>query len=261
MILTLVLAAALPISDWQPLFDQLPEGIRGWRKENGALRTAPGYRTEDLFTRLRYRDFEFEVEYRVSSGGNSGIRYLPLPGRTAGAARAAAVCGGLAVLLIVALRRRRLAALGATLVCGGVFLLVWQALARHPLALEFQVLDNEGHPDGKRGALYRAGALYGLSPATEDASRPAGEWNQARVVVCGSRIEHWLNGRQVVAADLGSSEHARARESFFGAGWRRIYGESEWRTLGHERPSTVGLQHHGEVVWFRNPRIRELSCE
>lgn len=261
MILALVLAAVIPISDWQPLFEQLPEGIRGWRWENGALRTTPGYRTEDLFTRLRYRDFEFEVEYRVSPGGNSGIRYLPLPERTAGAGRAAAVCAGLAVLLIVLLRRRRWAALGAMLVCCGVFLNVRQALARHPLALEFQVLDNEGHPDGSRGALYRAGALYGLSPATEDSSRKAGEWNQARVVVCGNRIEHWLNERQVVAADLGSNGHMQARESFFRSGWRRIYGESEWRTVGHERPSTVGLQHHGEEVWFRNPRIRELSCE
>jgi hypothetical protein len=261
MILAILLAAAIPISDWQPLFEQLPEGIRGWRLENGALRTIPGFKTEDLFTRLRYRNFEFEVEYRVAPGGNSGIRYLPLPGRTAGAERAAALCGGLAVLLTVALRRRRWAALGAMLVCGGAFLLVWQALARHPLALEFQVLDNDGHADGRRGALYRAGALYGLSPAMEDSSRKAGEWNHARVAVCGNRIGHWLNGRQVVEADLGSSDLARARESFFSAGWRRIYSESEWRKLGLERPSTVGLQHHGEEVWFKSPRIRELSCE
>lgn len=261
MILGLLLASVIPISDWQPLFEQLPGGIRGWRLEQGVLRTVPGNWTEDLFTGLRYRNFEFEVEYRVSPGGNSGIRYLPLPGKTAGLPRAGAVFGAAALSLLILLRRKKLMAGLAALACLGLFAGVWRALARHPLALEFQVLDNGGHPDGLRGPLYRAGALYGLSPATEDASRPAGEWNQARVLVCGSRIEHWLNGRQAAAADMDSKEHMQARDRFFTQGWRRIYSENEWRTLGRERPSTLGLQHHGEEVWFRNPRIRELSCE
>ena len=261
MIPALLLMAALPVSDWQPLFETLPAKVRGWRSGQGDIRTVPSLVTEDLFAGLRYRDFEFEVEYKVAPGGNSGIRYLPLPGRRAGLGRAAAFFVALCLAVLLLLRRRRRTALlaSAVLLAGFGGVLLW--LKWHPLALEFQILDNAGHRDGKRGPLYRAGALYGLCPAAEDASRPAGEWNQARVVICGARIEHWLNGRKVVDCDMSTRQHRLARERFFGSGWRLLYSRAEWERLGLDRPSTVGLQHHGEQVWFRRARIRELSCQ
>lgn len=261
MICVLLFLAVGPAGGWQPLFGELPEGAEGWRLEGGVLHALPGspLRTADLYTPAVYSDFEFEVEFRVAPGGNSGIRYLPLLDGLVGVLKPAGVCVLAAGAAVWLLRRRPWLALLAGIWCLSPFAGVWWYLRRHPLALEFQVLDNERHRDGRRGGLYRAGALYGLSPAREEASRPAGEWNQARVAVNGSRIEHWLNGRLVVSVDMGSAEHQAARGRFYGRSWYRIFREDDWRRLGWKRPSAAGLQHHGEEVWYRSARIRALN--
>jgi hypothetical protein len=263
MTLALLLLLAGTAPEWQPLFGRLPENAKGWSLENGVLHALPAspLGTTDLFSPRQFRDFEFEVDYRVAPGGNSGIRYLPLAGRFGGVRKIAALLAAAAAMAAILLRRRPLAAALAALLCFSPAAVVWSYLSRHPLALEFQVLDNDRHRDGRRGPLYRAGALYGLSPAVADPSRPAGEWNHARVLVCGSRVEHWLNGKRVVAADLSEPDHREARARFYGQGWYRIFLESEWSRLGLDRPSSIGLQHHGEEVWFRNARVREAACE
>lgn len=262
MTAAVLLLLAGSAAEWQPLFERLPESAAGWSIENGVLHAhpAPPLRTTDLMSPRRFRDFEFEVEYRVAAGGNSGIRYLPLAGRFTGMRKMAGLLAAAAALAAFLLRRRPPAAGIAAALCLSPAALVWSYLSRHPLALEFQVLDNERHRDGRRGPLYRAGALYGLSPAVADASKPAGEWNQARVAVCGSRVEHWLNGKRVVEADISAPDHREARARFYRQAWYRIFAESEWRRLGFERPSSIGLQHHGEEVWFRNARVRALNC-
>lgn len=263
MTLAVLLLLAGTAAEWQPLFERLPESAAGWSIENGVLHAHPAspLGTADLFSPRQFRDFEFEAEYRVAPGGNSGIRYLPLAGRSAGVSKVAGLLATVAALVAFLLRRRPLAAAGAVALCFTPAALVWSYLNRHPLALEFQVLDNERHRDGKRGPLYRAGALYGLSPARENASRPAGEWNHARVAVCGNRVEHWLNGKRVAEADISAPDHREARARFYGQGWYRVFAESEWSRLGLERPSAIGLQHHGEEVWFRNARVRAAACE
>lgn len=263
MTLAMLVFLGATAAGWQPLFERLPEGAEGWSLENGVLHAHPAspLRTTDLFSPRQFRSFEFEVEYRVAAGGNSGIRYLPLAGRFVGIGKIAAFLAFAAALVAFLLRRRPVTATLAALLCFSPAAVVSNYLNRHPLALEFQVLDNARHRDGKRGNLYRAGALYGLSPATEDSSKPAGEWNHARVTVCGTRVEHWLNGRRVAAADLSSAAHREARARFYGQGWYRIFAESEWSRLGFERPSSIGLQHHGEEVLFRNARVRTGGCE
>ena len=78
---------------------------------------------------------------------------------------------------------------------------------------EYQVLDDAGHPDGRRPET-SAGACYGLYSAPRGVVRPAGEWNEARIVVQGSHVEHWLNGRRVVSYELESPDwEARVRGS------------------------------------------------
>ena len=78
---------------------------------------------------------------------------------------------------------------------------------------EYQVLDDAGHPDGRRPET-SAGACYGLYSAPRGVVRPAGEWNEARIVVQGSHVEHWLNGRRVVSYELeGPDWEARVRGS------------------------------------------------
>ena len=115
-------------------------------------------------------------------------------------------------------------------------------------APEYQVLDDAGHPDGQ-SPLTSAGSDYGLYPAPRGVVRPAGEWNRGRIVVEGDRVEHWLNGTRVVEYVLGSPE------------WERRVAESkfaQWPAYGRAEEGYVGLQDHGDRVWYRNLAIREI---
>jgi hypothetical protein len=115
-------------------------------------------------------------------------------------------------------------------------------------AVEMQVLDDEGHYDG--GSPYTsAGAVYGLYPAPRGVVRPAGEWNEARVVARGPHVEHWLNGVKVAEYELASPE------------WAALVAGSkfvQWPEFGTSLRGYIGLQDHGDQVWYRNIRIREL---
>ena len=114
-------------------------------------------------------------------------------------------------------------------------------------APEMQVLDNLGHPDGK-SPLTSAGALYGLYPAAQDAVKAVGEWNLARIVIHGSKVQHWLNGVRTADVDFDSKEmKAKIAASKF----------KEWDTFGKSRRGHLGLQEHGGTVWFRSIKVRE----
>lgn len=114
---------------------------------------------------------------------------------------------------------------------------------------EYQVLDDARHPDGKNPKT-SAGSLYALiaaDPAKE--LRPVGQWNQARIVLDGSRAEHWLNGKKVVAYQWGSPEiQSMIATSKF----------KDWSGFARQTAGHICFQDHGDDVWFRNIRIRKL---
>lgn len=113
---------------------------------------------------------------------------------------------------------------------------------------EMQVLDDERHADG-RSRLTSAGAVYGLYPAPIGVVKPANEWNAARIVVNGNRVEHWLNGTPVAKYDLGSVDwEQRVAASKF----------NDWKGYGRASRGRIGLQDHGDPVSYRNIRIRVL---
>lgn len=120
----------------------------------------------------------------------------------------------------------------------------------HDAAPEMQVLDDAGHPDGGN-PLTAAGAVFALYPAPPGVVRPAGEWNAVRLVVHGDHVEHWLNGERIVEYELGSEdwEARKAGSKFAGTDY------------GTFRSGHIGLQDHGDPVWYRNIRIRPLGDE
>jgi hypothetical protein len=120
-----------------------------------------------------------------------------------------------------------------------------------PIAHEYQVIDDARHPDAKIGPHRATGALYDAIAAPADKKlKPAGEFNDGRILVNGQHVEHWLNGGKIIEYELGSPAlmAAKAKSKFKDvAGW----GE---KLKGH-----ILLQDHGDEVVYRNIRIRALT--
>ena len=115
---------------------------------------------------------------------------------------------------------------------------------------EYQVLDNEKATDNKEGN-HLAGSLYDMGPSVpRDLTKPVGQWNSSRLIVRGWKVEHWLNGKQVVAADLASpAGKAMIAASKF----------KDWPKFATLSRGYIALQDHGHVVSYRSIKIRELK--
>ncbi len=119
------------------------------------------------------------------------------------------------------------------------------------LGFEYQILDDALHPDAQNGPNRTAGALYDLvPPGSNKETRPVGSFNEARVVFVDGHGEHWLNGVKVLEFDLESATF----DSAFAASKYQPIPEFADQRSGH-----IVLQDHGDDVWFRNIRIREIT--
>jgi hypothetical protein len=121
------------------------------------------------------------------------------------------------------------------------------------IGLEYQLLDDAGHPDAKAGRNGNRtnGSLYDLIGAAADKpDKPIGEWNTARIIAKGMNAEHWLNGKKII-------EYKRDDPAF-----RKLVAESKYKDFpdfGLSAKGHILLQYHGDKVYFRNIRIRELQ--
>ena len=119
-------------------------------------------------------------------------------------------------------------------------------------APEMQILDNEKHPDAKLGVNGNrsAGSLYDLIPGKFEAVKPAGEWNQVKIMVYKGTVVHWMNGENVLEYQLWTDD------------WKKMVANSKFKDypdfVNPTQEGYIGLQDHGDDVWFRNIKIREL---
>ena len=120
------------------------------------------------------------------------------------------------------------------------------------IGTEFQILDDERHPDAKLGrdGNRTLGSLYDLIPAPKDKPKTKpGEWHTARIVVKNKHAEHWLDGKKLL-------EYERASDDF-----RKLVAESKykgWAGFADWPKGHILLQDHGNTVSFRSIKLRQL---
>lgn len=171
----------------------------------------------DLIFDKKFKNFELEIEWKVSKGGNSGIFYLG------------------------------------------------QEIPGEPIyisAPEYQVLDNENHPDARLGVdgNRMSASLYDMIPAKPQNQKPYGEWNKTKILVYKGTVVHSQNGKAVVEYHLWTPQWKEMLDNskFSKDKWPKAY-ELLLNCGGDNREGYIGLQDHGDDVWFRNIKIKELE--
>lgn len=196
---------------------EFPE--KGWEIEDGVLSVLESDGGEstnggDIITRDKFSSFELMLEFKITEGANSGIKYFVDPELNQGPGSS--------------------------------------------IGLEYQILDDKEHPDAQKGVKGNRtlASLYDLIPA-ENLSVPGrnkpfrgvGEWNQARLIVKGNHIEHWLNGFKVLEYERNTPMY-RALVAYS--------KYKDWPDFGELPRGHILLQDHGNRVSFRSIKIREF---
>ena len=190
------------LAGWRLYGQPAPPG-KGWVAAEGVLHKLATEKGGDIITERIFNDFDLAWEWRISPGGNNGIKYLVTEARPSAPGH------------------------------------------------EYQMLDDDGHPDGKLGAKRQTAAFYDvLPPAANKPLKPVGEWNSSRVLVQGNHVEHWLNGVKVLEYELGSQA---IRSAVAASKFKNVAG------FGTKIRGRIMLTDHQDECWFRNLRIRELD--
>ncbi len=196
--------------------DKFPE--KGWEMKDGILTVLSSGGQEsrnggDIVTVNSFSDFELSVDFKMTEGANSGIKYFVDSELNKGEGSA--------------------------------------------IGMEFQVLDDEKHPDAKKGTNGNrtVGSLYDLIRAENNGSsrgknfKGVNSWNNARIVVQDGHVEHWLNHVKVVQFNR------------FSQVFRALVENSKyekWKDFGQIPEGLILLQDHGDKVSFKNIKVREF---
>lgn len=206
---------------------------KSWTVEDGAIKLKGSGTGEaqvegggDLIFAHKFQNFELELEYKISEGGNSGIFYLAQEVTTNENGKEA-------------------------------YLPIWQS------ASEYQVLDNDRHPDAKLGqdGNRQSGSLYDMIPAKPQNAKPAGQWNKAKIMVYKGTVIHGQNDKNVVEYHLWTPKWTEMLQAskFKENGEFPIAYELLNNMGGKNHEGYIGLQDHGDDVWYRNIRLKVLK--
>jgi hypothetical protein len=195
---------------------------KGWNIKNGILSAEQSGGGEsahggDIITIKTYKNFVLKVDFMITEGANSGIKYFVDPELNKGE--------------------------GSAIGC------------------EFQILDDNKHPDAKKGTAgtRTLGSLYDLITANpglysdkkmEDLFTGIGKWNRARIKVKDRKVSHYLNGTKIVEYERGTQM------------WKALVAYSKyakWPAFGEAEEGHILLQDHGHEVSFRNIKIKVLD--
>jgi hypothetical protein len=113
---------------------------------------------------------------------------------------------------------------------------------------EMQVLDNDGHPDGKINK-HRAGDLYDLIASSSEPVKPVGEWNEVEIISNNGKLDFKMNGVNIVSTTLWDEQ------------WNSMVAGSKFNTMpgfSTYKSGKISLQDHGDEVWYRNIEIKKL---
>ncbi|MDR3261986.1 MAG: DUF1080 domain-containing protein [Tannerella sp.] len=171
----------------------------------------------DLIFAHKFKNYEFEFEWKVAKGSNSGVLYLI------------------------------------------------QEVKGEPTyisAPEYQVLDNENHPDAKLGedGNRQSASLYDMIPAKPQNAKAIGEWNKGKIMSYKGTIVHYQNGQAVVEYHLWTKQWTDMLQA-------SKFSQEKWPLAfellnncgGVNKEGFIGFQDHGDDVWFRNIKIKILD--
>ena len=205
-----------------------------WTIDNGAIKfngSGGGEAQEktggDIIFAHKFKNFELELEWKVSKGGNSGIFYLAQEIQTKDPKTG--------------------------------------ELRMEPIYIsspEYQVLDNENHPDAKMGKdnNRQSASLYDMIPAKPQNGKPFGQWNKVKIMVYKGTVVHGQNGENVVEYHLWTPQWTEMLQA-------SKFSQEKWPLAfellnncgGPEREGYIGFQDHGDDVWFRNIKVKILE--
>jgi hypothetical protein len=193
---------------WRGIYSEaFPD--KGWKVKEGALTSLESSNASErggaIITMDQFDNFELSLEFKISKGANSGIKYFVIESlpKTPG----------------------------------------------HGLGFEYAILDDANFIYPERGRYRTLSSLYDLIPAKNKEVKPLNEWNEARIIVQGNYIEHWLNGNKVVEFERGS-------EKLDGLIANSKYKDIE--NFGEAPKGHILLQDEGTATSFRNIKIKIL---
>lgn len=210
--------------------EAFPKG--GWKVDNGELIVLSQGGAEsqgggDIVTLDEYSTFEFQTDFMLTEGANSGIKY---------------------------------------------FITEQYSSGKSAIGLEFQVLDDDKHPDAKMGTAGNrtVASLYDMIPAHPNKIvKKIGEWNHARIVVTGTRVEEWLKGNNLQKTEFVGAhvehwlnsrkvlEYERGTQAFYAIVAGSKY--KDWDGFGAWQSGRILLQEHGDEVHYRSIKVRKID--